>query len=829
MTSRCDFPRLAGLLTVGLLCCTVALSGCFQSSPKSGSTGTAADEGTPADGSATGDTKGAAAGSDSTASAGTGTSGSGETWEDYPDVPFVEVMTEVDGIPIPRHETSTETLDTSGALPVDPGNEYAKAHPGEPVTGDWLIVRFKSEPKSLNPVVETSAVQSYIGQYVGEALAWQNPETMEFEPHIASKWVAEDSIKLSPTLEGHERTIAIDGGEAATTLNVEYQAAADDEEPAQLEFTTFGPDGEPLAGVWVGLFPDGKAPGAPRTGYHYWSDEEGQLQVSSIVAAKYIVRVGDEVYGTTTRGDDGTLTVTPATPGNPLAELLKSSGDESLTLKEGEWVDVQAQTIYTYFLRDDVTWSDGKPFTTRDLMFGYAVLNNEYVDGESLRVYYGDLVDCDPIDDHTIRMKYRQQYFKSFEFTTGLAAYSPPFHQFAEFFKEDGRELTLERLTPEQEEAQKKVSAYGQTFGKFYNTDGRYNNSPLGTGPYIVDKWERDDRVEIRRNPNYWNAERAGHLDRIIFKFIPDDVTALAALKAGEIDFAWGLTPEQFFDELAGPPEWFAEKYVKASWYSPAFNYFGWNLLRPKFQDRRVRLALSMLFDKQTFLTEKLHDAGVIVAGSQYYFSPFYDHSVQPLAYDPDTAIDLLAEAGWVDTDNDGILDKDGEKFEFELLFPPGSPVAEARAAIVQKSYKEVGIQMTIRRFEWASFIDRVKSKDYDAVNLGWASPIESDPFQIWHSSGAGADKRGSNHVSFADPLADQLIEQLRVTLDEEKRKRIHASFQRILDREQPYMFLFTAKNFGAYHHRFQGVKWYRVRPGFDFSEWYVPKDQQVH
>lgn len=766
--------------------------------------------------------------SDSSAGPSSTVGNKADAWEGYADVPFVPVMTDVDGIEIPRIEADEETLAVKGAIPADVGNDYAKEHPGKPVTGDWLTVRFNSEPKTLNPIVETSAVQTYIAEYVNEPLARLNPETLEFEPHIAKRWVKEDSIKLDADYPGKERRVAMGTGEPATELQLDY-AKGSDEKPTVVTLQTTNKAGEPAANVWVGLYPIGKIPGAPTKGYHNWSDAEGKLEISAIVPGKYKVSVGAEIFGVAVENEDGSLTVTPETPGNPLSEELKSSDEKSLTIPQGQWADVQRETIYTYFLKPEVKWSDGTPFTTKDIEFAYAVINNQYVDGESLRVYYADLISCDALDDHTVRMKYRQQYFKSFEFTMGLSFYAPAFHQFAAFFKEDGKTLTLEELTPEEEAAQNKVSARGQTFGKFYNTDDRYNLAPMGTGPYIVGKWDRDTQVELRRNPDYWNTERRGYLDRLIFRFIADNGTALQSLQAGDIDFMWGMSPEQYFEELDGPPEWIKKKYVKAAWYTPGFSYYGWNLLKPKFQDRRVRIALSLLFDKQEFLEKKLHNAGVVVGGSQYYFTPFYDHTVKPLGYDPDTAAELLADAGWIDTDNDGILDKDGEKFEFELIFPPGSASAAARAAIIQKSYKDAGIIMNIRNFEWASFIDKVKAKDYEAVNLGWASPLESDPFQIWHGSQAGPDKRGSNHVSFSNQQADQLIEMLRLTLDEEKRKRIHWSFQRILDKEQPYMFLYTSKAFGAYDQRFQGVKWYRLRPGFDFTEWYVPKDQQVH
>jgi peptide/nickel transport system substrate-binding protein len=236
-----------------------------------------------------------------------------------------------------------------------------------------------------------------------------------------------------------------------------------------------------------------------------------------------------------------------------------------------------------------------------------------------------------------------------------------------------------------------------------------------------------------------------------------------------------------------------------------------------------------MLFDKQEFLQKKMHGAGVVVSGSQYYFGPAYDHTLKPLAYDPQVARDLLADAGWVDTDGDGRLDKDGKPFTFTLYMPQGSSTAKDMMQVIQRGLKDVGIEMDVRETEWASFVDKLKQKDFDAVTLSWAGDLESDPYQIWHSSGADPEDRGSNAVSFADPQADKFIEQIRVTLDKDERMKAHAAMQRILDREQPYMFLYTSKDFGAYHQRFHGVKWYVLRPGFDFREWYVPKKQQAH
>lgn len=764
----------------------------------------------------------------------TGSAATGpKTWDDAPNVPYVEVMTEIDGIPIPRLKVPTEALAMQGAVPVDVGNSHAEKKPGEKATGDWIRIRFNSEPKSLNPIVETSAVQTYISSYIQEGLLRQNPETFEYEPHIASKWVTEDSVKLSANYPGQERRVALADGKPVESFELTYtDPKKDGEKPPVVTLHTFDKDGAALGNVWVGLYPVGKILGAPRQGYQQWSNAEGKLDISGIPSGNYTVKVGAEVYGVATEGEDGRLIVVAASEQNPLAKELEAAGKASLTLSRDEWQDVQRETYFTYTLRPEVKWSDGQPFTAKDLEFGYAVINNTTVDGDSLRIYYQDLIECKALTPHVVRMRYREQYFKALDFTYGLSAYSPPFHLFEKFFKDDkpSRQLTLERLTEEEEKAQNKISAHGSAFGRFFNTDPRYNTqTPLGTGQYIFTKWERDNLIELNRNPNYWLPEKAAYLDKIIVRFIPDQPSAMAAFRAGEIDFFWNMTPEQYHEDLKGPPSWFKDKYVKAAWYSPSFGYFGYNMLRPQFQDRRVRAALSMLFDKQDFLEKKLYNSGVVVSGTQYYFGPAYDHEVPPIGFDPETAQELLAEAGWVDTNNDGILDKDGLEMRFVLPMPSGNPVALDRVQVFQKNLKDVGIQLDIQQLEWASFIDRIRAKDYDICTLSWATTLESDPYQIWHSSGAQPGSRGSNHVSFAHPLADELMETLRVTLDEDERMRIHQSFHRLLDQEQPYMFLYCISDFGAYHQRFRGVKWYKLRPGFDLSEWYVPKDEQIH
>jgi peptide/nickel transport system substrate-binding protein len=381
--------------------------------------------------------------------------------DEYSDVVHLDVMTEVDGIEIPRLSVKTEELQLTGELPVDVGNPRAKERPGEKAFGDQVVVLFNAEPKTLNPITENSAYKSYILQYVSEGLARENPETFEYEPHIAERWVAEDSVKLSPDYPGQERRVRRDDGELRTELEFDYAAPAEGSEPAVVTVTTTDKAGAPLAGVWVGVYPKERILGAPATGYHTWSDTQGTARLGNYPTGRYVVRVGAEVYGKTVKESDGTLVITPATDENPLREALKSTPNSTLTLKPGEWIDRHEQTYYTFYLRPDAKWSDGTPYTTKDLEFAYAALNNPTVDGDHIRVYYQDLVECTALGPHVVRMRYRQQYFKAFEFAAGMSAYGPPWHVFVRKFQSQGKELTLERLSPEEEAAQKKVSGGG--------------------------------------------------------------------------------------------------------------------------------------------------------------------------------------------------------------------------------------------------------------------------------------------------------------------------------------------------------------------------------
>jgi len=432
-------------------------------------------------------------------------------------------------------------------------------------------------------------------------------------------------------------------------------------------------------------------------------------------------------------------------------------------LLASSWEVSKDRLSYTFYLRKDVKWHDGTPFTADDVVFSYSSIRNPKVAAAHLQSYYQDVKSYTKIDSHTVRCEYARPYFRAFEFCGGIPIV--PKHLFNK--------------------------------GDFNtNPAGR---KPVGTGPYIFEHWETGREIRVKRNPDYWGEP--AWLSQVVYKIVIDSTVKLQLLKKQELDMA-SLLPLQWSKQSCG--ESFRKKFYKASYTTPGYNYIGWNSKKPFFEDKRVRQAMTHFVDRQTILREILLGLGEIVTTTFYVNSPEYPQGIKPYAYDPKKARELLDEAGWRDSDGDGIRDKNGIFFRFEFLLPTGSETGEKIATILKEELSRSGIEMSIRKIEWAVFIQSINERKFDAVTLGWSLGVESDPYQLWHSSQA---EDGSNFVGFKNPRADILIEEARKEFSRSKRIKKYEEFSRILHKEQPYTFLFARKSTVAVHKRFHNMK----------------------
>jgi peptide/nickel transport system substrate-binding protein len=243
-----------------------------------------------------------------------------------------------------------------------------------------------------------------------------------------------------------------------------------------------------------------------------------------------------------------------------------------------------------------------------------------------------------------------------------------------------------------------------------------------------------------------------------------------------------------------------------------------------------VRQAMTYLTNRKQIVDTVLFGLGEVVDSPIYFFRPEYDKTLVSYPFDPAKALALLDEAGWKDTDGDGVLDKviDGNRvpLRFEIKINAGNTVRESVALVLMDELNKHGIAASVRQLDWTIFLNDVKNHQFDAVVLGWAmSTAEPDAYQVWHSSQAA--NKGSNAISYKNPRVDEILEQYRQEFDPQKRIGLYKEFQQILHDEQPYTFLHVRKTVSAVHRRFQGVE---VFPdGLKPIDWWVPLAQQKY
>jgi len=457
---------------------------------------------------------------------------------------------------------------------------------------------------------------------------------------------------------------------------------------------------------------------------------------------------------------------------------------ELLPFLAESWEVADDNVTFTFHLRKDVTFHDGRPMTADDFIYSLERVLDPKVDAASLRTYFVDCESYEKIDDYTVRIKWKKPYFKALEMVGDLA------------------------VVP------KHILDDGQDFNKH-----PYARAPVGTGPYKFLEWKTGQSMTLERYEGYWG--KRPHFDRIHFKIITNDDVSLSLLKKGELDLL-GLTRIQWVKQTNSKS--FEKKFHKVHYHYPFFSYVGWNMRKPMFADKRVRQAMTMLLDRELILEKVYYCLGSVATGTYDHKSPFSDPEIKPWPFDPDRAGALLDEAGWRDTDGDGVLDKDGADFRFTLSCTADSPQTEQIAVIYKEELRKAGIELVIKKLEWAAFLDSVHDLKFDACLLGWALDFNPDSYQLWHSSEADK-KMSSNHVGFKNQEVDRLIELNRREFDRAKRIEYCRRIHHILHEEQPYTFMLNTEALIAVDKRVHNVVPHPIRPIFHYPQWYVPKD----
>ncbi|PKN19533.1 MAG: peptide-binding protein [Deltaproteobacteria bacterium HGW-Deltaproteobacteria-6] len=449
------------------------------------------------------------------------------------------------------------------------------------------------------------------------------------------------------------------------------------------------------------------------------------------------------------------------------------------------WEITNNGLVITFHLRKGVKWHDGKPFTTADVLYTYQVT----VDPKTPTAYAGDfqkIKKAEALDDYTFRVTYDKP------FAPALISWSSailPKHLLA------GKDITKSPLS----------------------------RHPIGTGPYKFKEWVAGQKIVLVSNENYF--EGRPYLDGRITRIIPDTATMFLELRARNIGMM-GLTPLQYTRQTDN--NLFKENFNKYRYLAFAYTYVGYNLKNPLFTDKRVRQAISYAINKDEIVSGVLLGLGKPATGPYKPGTWAHNDKVKIYNYDPAKARDLLKQAGFADQNGDGVLEKDGKPFVFEILTNQGNETRQKCAEIIQRQLKEVGITATIRILEWSAFVtDFINKRRFDAVILGWTIPLDPDAYDVWHSSKTAREEL--NFVSYNNPEADDMLVKGRSTFNQDERKKYYDRFQEILAEDQPYTFLYVPDELIIISKSIRGIEPAPIGIGHNIIKWYVPKDEQKY
>jgi len=439
---------------------------------------------------------------------------------------------------------------------------------------------------------------------------------------------------------------------------------------------------------------------------------------------------------------------------------------------------------FTFYLREDMKWSDGEPITANDFKWTYDQVTNPD-NGFPYLSQLDFISSYEAVDDYTLEIKIDEVYAPALGQMSGLITPLPK-HIWE----------NLDWSDPE--------------------TNPEINSPSVVSGPYKLAEWKRDQFVVFEANENYW-YHGAPNLERQVLEIVPDQDIAYQKMKSGETDTG-PITPENL-EEARG-----LENITLYEWWPAAalWSYVGLNM-REGFptHDINFRHGLNYAIDKQLLTDEVMKGQAKRLCSVFPETSWVYNPDVPCYEYDPDKALDEFSEAGY--TFEDGkLLDENGEQVTLKLIYGPNtSQTLELMAVVIQDYLSDVGIEVEIQSLEWSSFLETKSSEgsDWDMLLGAWRATIEPHiMYTIW----AEENIPQLNSVAYVNEEVEALFDEAGKTYDAEFRKEKYGEVQRIIAEDAPYIFLFYNKTWSGQNNRIQGIEPTALGIGWNFEDWYI-------
>jgi peptide/nickel transport system substrate-binding protein len=531
-------------------------------------------------------------------------------------------------------------------------------------------------------------------------------------------------------------------------------------------FADAGPPVPVPTSAWLaGTLPAPRPDETPKMG--------GTLTLRVNVEPTGLTRLHDQMAeGTMVRLTVGPLyeTLARVDPKNPAGPLLPVLAER--------WEESDDHLVLTVHLRSGVRFHDGSAFSARDVKAVVDVIRNHQNPTAVVRSYLDELDSLTVKDERTLVLKWKRPYFlASRTFLAAIPAMP------AKALEGDFDQLAIHR-------------------------------APIGTGPFRFEKWEPGFSMSYVRNEAYWGDK--AWLDRVVIRFVKDDTVAAQLWERGEFDLMTRIPPPVWraVESAAEVNRWAITGYHRSAFLENTYSWLGWNERRPMFADARVRRALAMLYPRDQ--VARLVDLGLEPPTTCPYYaaSKSCDPTVAVIPNDEAAAKKLLDEAGWTDSNGDGVRDREGIPLRFTFLANAYSVKMGKLLPLYQEALRRAGIEADIERIDPGAYASRVRARDFDVIALSWSSAdAVQDLYPLFHSSQREA---GSNSVGYSNPEVDALLEQIRTEFDPEARAALERKVHRKLYEDQVYLFLSLRPQLDAVKTRVRGLvpslAWYRLQ-----------------
>ena len=404
------------------------------------------------------------------------------------------------------------------------------------------------------------------------------------------------------------------------------------------------------------------------------------------------------------------------------------------------WARSDDGLTWTFYIRRDVTWHDGEPFTAHDVDFTFnRIIYNDDILASSRATFQ-----FRSIDEETGQWQESPMTVRALDEYTVECVLPVPF---APFLRSMGTAIYPRHIL------EKHVDDDSFTDTWDIETDPA---EIIGTGPFTIESYEPMSKVVMRRNPDYWLKDEAGnslpYLDRIVHNIVPDLETELAKFLAGESD-SHGVLGEEFADLEPQQEEGNFTIYKRGPAFGTTFLGFNMNpgknpetgdvYVAPEklawFQNKEFRQAAAHSIDKDAIIDDVQHGLGYPQwAAISPAAGDFHNPGVRRYEYDLDKANEILDGMGWTDTDGDGIReDGAGNSIEFSLVTNTGNSVRERAAAIISRGMEQIGLKVDLQLIEFGDLVSQLTaSYDWEAMVIGLTGGTEPHGgITVWHSS----------------------------------------------------------------------------------------------